>query len=346
MISSKRVAVAAAMWVAFPCAALAQTSGAAFLSITPSARSYSLGLSNVVSALGAQAIGANPANLGLMNERFEAFSAYASLMDGMQYEHLSAAFSPVSEPFGMDGFGLSVTRLQIGGLQEADANANQTGNSFAAGSMAVSLSGSAKLTSDLRVGLTGKAIQSQIGSYRSGTSLGSDLGLTYTLSQFRQPVSVGASVTNMGQGLKFLDQRDPLPTAANLGMAVPFGPAMAVVEVNRLINDKKTEVGMGMEYGIGPVALRAGYLAQNQAGNLALQDARNKFLAGLSFGLGVHAGPVKLDYAVSQQAVEFGTTQRVALSLAWGGSKAAAGGEPWKKDPNRSDWLLRSMGSY
>src|SRR4051812_1499979 len=108
MGSKKTVAAVLALGVLASSAAAASRSGAAFLEISPSARSYALGRSNGITALGAQAIGANPANLGLMSQRFEVFSAYASLLDGPQYQHVAAAFDP---DFGaLDGLGLSVTR--------------------------------------------------------------------------------------------------------------------------------------------------------------------------------------------------------------------------------------------
>ncbi|MFA6004634.1 MAG: hypothetical protein WC881_11265, partial [Elusimicrobiota bacterium] len=51
----------------------AETTGAAFLLIPASPRAYALGKTNVAPT-GAQAIGTNPANLGLLSKRFEAFS--------------------------------------------------------------------------------------------------------------------------------------------------------------------------------------------------------------------------------------------------------------------------------
>src|SRR5277367_3189457 len=93
-----------------------QTSGAAFLIIPTSPRAYSMGQSEAVAALGAQAIGANPANLGLMTHSYELFTSYASAMDNGQYGHIAAAFSTPSLGL-VDSLGLSVTRFQINGLQ-------------------------------------------------------------------------------------------------------------------------------------------------------------------------------------------------------------------------------------
>ena len=326
----------------------AQTAtGASFLQITPSPRSYALGMSKGVTSLGAQAVGANPANLGLMTKRFEVFSSYGALMGGAQYQHLSAAFK-ASAGQTIDALGVSVTRLGLGNVQGADANGNMTGDSFSGADTAVSLTGSASLSPNLRVGLTGKALQSEIAGYKSNMVLASDLGLTYTFPQLSRPLSIGASVTNLGQGMRFLDQTDPLPTSVNLGAAFLWGPAMIIMEANRLMAENKTEMGMGLEWGLGPVAFRTGYLGQSESSNnLALKDqpAYVRMLSGLSFGLGLQVGAVNFEYAVSQMAVEYGTTHRVAMTLRWGAPRVAAASSEWKLQ-DRSDWLIRPMGSY
>ncbi|MFA6004704.1 MAG: hypothetical protein WC881_11625, partial [Elusimicrobiota bacterium] len=60
-----------------------------------------------------------------------------------------------------------------------------------------------------------------------------------------------------------------------------------------------------------------------------------------------------LDYAISQQAVEFGSTHRLALTLQWGGGAKASrsarsedSSSSWKTAPDASDWLILPMGSY
>ena len=303
---------------ATPC--LGQTSGAAFLMIPSSPRAYSLGQSEAISALGAQAIGANPANMGLMKHDYELFTSFAATIGGAQYGHFAAAFStPNLGP--VNSLGLAVTRLQIGGLQGADASGSYTGTSFGASDTALAFAASGSLTQDLRFGVTAKGIQSQISSYSSNWALAGDAGLTYTFSQFSKPLSIGLSVINVGQGLKFAGQTDPLPTSINAGVAAPLGPVMAVFEINHWIYNEVTEAGLGVEYALGPVAFRAGYLAQNAPQqNLALKDqsVTAQALGGLTFGLGVNAGPVQLDYSVAQQAVDYGMTQRVGLTIKWG----------------------------
>ena len=201
-------------------------------------------------------------------------------------------------------------------------------------------------------------MQSSIAGYKSGTSIGGDAGATYTFSTLEKPLSVGLSVTNFGQGIKFLSQTDPLPTTINLGAAWPLGRVMAVAEVNRMIADKTTEAGAGAELSVGPVSFRAGLLVVDApAKNLALQDqsAAGKILGGLTGGVGLRAAGCALDYAISQQAVDFGPTQRVSLTLRFGESSDRVTARPsrleplQRKEPRKyesSNWLMAPTGNY
>jgi len=312
------------LWGAPPCVLHAGESGAAFLTIPSSPRALALGQSEAVSAVGAQAVDANPANLGLLGQRYELFSSYASLPQGAEYEHIAAAFgSPAILPdfLPLEALGLAVTHYGVGGIPVADSQGNQTGGTFSSGDLAVALSGSGKLAPGLRLGLTAKVVQSQIAGYRSNLALASDIGLTYAVTQLAQSFNVGLSVTNLGQGLRFIGQTDPLPSTAGLGVSVPLGPATVVVEVDRLLHDQGTQVGAGLEWGLGPVSFRGGYLSQNPGPSLgsSVGGAAGLF-SGLSFGLGVRAGSARLDYAVSQQAPQLGSAQHLALTLQWGGA--------------------------
>ena len=342
----KTKAILAALALILASSARAQTSGSAFLNIPTSPRAYSLGQSNVA-ATGAQAIGRNPANAGLVKQRLELFSSYATMMGGARFQHVAAVFAPAG--LSVDALGFALTRLQAGGFDGADSLGNKTGDSFGGGDTAASVTASALVASSLRLGATLKVLRSEIGGYKSGAGLAGDFGLTYTLPQFQKPCSLAVSVTNAGQGVKFLDQRDSLPTSLNMGMALPLGPVVTVLEINRMIYDKRTEFGLGLEYNLGPAAFRVGYLAANSGYNPAANDQKGaaKLLQGMALGMGINIGPVKVDYALSEQAVEFGPTHRLGLTLRWGDApgKAAKAKKEWKFE-DRSDWMIVPMGSY
>ena len=340
-----------------------QTSGAALLSVDPSPRSYALGSVDAIASSGAQAVGQNPANLGLMREKYEVFTSYQTLLNGAQYGHVALALKrPGFLPAMIDGLGLAVTHLGSTGLTGTDANANLTGAAFSANDTALTLGASASIAPNLDFGLDVKGVQSQIGSYSSNWALAADLGLTWTLSHDDRPLTLAVSADNIGQGLKFISQTDPLPSALKVAAAVPFGgSAMAMAQVENLIYDHATQAGLGFEYGIGPASLRAGYsYAFNAPTNLALGDQSGpmKILGGLSGGVGLRVGAFRFDYAMSQQAVDYGTTQRLSMTIAWGGGGsgerehrpvAKKRGSIEKNDAVgsiRSDWMLDSLGGF
>jgi hypothetical protein len=148
-----------------------------------------------------------------------------------------------------------------------------------------------------------------------------------------------------------------LPTFISGGVAAPLlGPTgLAVIQVSHFIHEKETDLGLGAEYGVGPVSFRLGYVFLfNPNENLALNDqsTAGKLLSGIEGGVGLHVGLVTVDYAISQQAVDFGTTQRISLTLQFGGKgrwenarveEKPVRKEPlpdWRSEPNRNDWFL------
>jgi hypothetical protein len=121
---------------------------------------------------------------------------------------------------------------------------------------------------------------------------------------------LGIGVQNLGNGIKYLTQRDNLPLSVNAGASFMALPGIALtVDVKRLVYDKQTVVSAGTEYailtgnGLG-FALRGGYgLTGTTAGN-----GKN----GLSVGAGIMALGAQLDYAVSPQT-DLSSVQRITL---------------------------------
>jgi hypothetical protein len=291
----------------------AENAGTAALNITPSARAFALGGTNAVSSLGAEAIGANPANLGLLRQRYQVFSFYGTLMDGTQYGHLALALAPGRR---FTGLGLAVTRLQSGGYEGADTLGNKTNKDFGYSDSVLTLGSAVALGGGFRFGAAGKVIQAKLASYTSNTALAGDAGFAYS----RGPVDVAVGVNNLGTGMTFIQETDPLPARASLGVGASLGSVRWTLQADRFLKEKKTTVGSGLEYAAGPLALRAGFLARDQRENLALKDQKGgALMGGLLGGLGLRIGAAQIDYAIGQQAADYSATQRVAVSFQWGG---------------------------
>jgi len=93
--------------------------------------------------------------------------------------------------------------------------------------------------------------------------------------------------------------------------------------------EKDTAASLGMEYEISVLTLRLGYKGDTTSNQTLKSDNGSaQMLSGLAMGLGVKVGDFKIDYAMNTAAAEWGMTQRVGLTWAWGGApaKRTAGG--------------------
>ena len=198
--------------------------GASFLKVDPSPRTYALGGSNALLSLGAEALSGNPANLGIARKKFELFTSFSNLIDNEQFSHVAIALnrSTVRTHF-IEAGGVSMTRLSSGGLEGRDKTGAKTGSSFGSEDRAFSFSAATLIGSDLRLGLTGKTIQSEIAGYSSKLSFAGDLGMNYQFRNFSFPLAMGLALRNFGQPVQYLAQRDPLPTALELPISVGAG---------------------------------------------------------------------------------------------------------------------------
>lgn len=311
-ISKSFVVALAVLGRALPAGA----AGAAFLDISPSARSSALGGADVVASLGAESLGANPANLGLMTGRYQVFSTYMGSPGESRYMHAAAAFALKGSVVPLDGFGVSVTRLDIGGLETADASGRRTGSSFGSGDLAVGVGASGTVSPALRVGVTLKALRSTIAGYSSNVALAGDLGARYRAPRF----ALVASVNNLGQGVRFISQTDSLPTSLNLGAEVPLGPVVGVVTARRPLQGAGVEVGAGAGLSLGAASFSAGYLKQAGAGSA---PGGGSPLAGLFAGVGIETGGVRFDYAFSPSGADLGQSHKMSMSVGWGGPARA-----------------------
>lgn len=303
----------------------AKPSGASFLTVDPSPRSYALGGANPVSTLGAQGMHSNPAMTGRIDRKYEFFSAYSSLMEGVQYGH--GAFSinrSLLKKGRVEGLGFSFTNLRVGGLEGRDSSGNKNGNDFGSQDTAYGMSMSYRLADSFRFGVTGKMIQSEIAGFRSNRSFGADFGLRYELREFARPIALGASLLNFGQGLTFINQGDPLPTSLNFGASLGMGPITGLAGVNRMMNGGGTQMSFGFEVGMGPMSLRASYRSDNGAAGGKGVGGMASIAENFTTGMGFKMGSFRMDYAVSQVAADLGMSHRMGLTLQWGKTEEEA----------------------
>lgn len=144
----------------------------------------------------------------------------------------------------------------------------------------------------LALGSTLKLIKTELSSY-SASGVAFDMGLLYSLNSF----SIGLAVRNMGNGLKYIKEEDPLPLIAKAGIAYRYilqrtQNPMALVFTYDVVKDKQYE-GIGFDTGLefdyhDLIFARAGYQFK---GDFSIQDNN-----GISAGLGIKYRKIQADY--------------------------------------------------
>jgi hypothetical protein len=219
-------------------------------------------------------------------------------------------FIGYAQPTTMGTFGLGVTRLGVGAQSGRGPNRQETGG-FAASDTAYALGFSRRgAFSSGHVGLGGsmKYLQSAIGEY-SASAVAFDAGAQYRPAG--SPLSLGMSVLNVGQGMKFLDQVDPLPLSVGIGAAYRFGAGalQVALDVRQDVYDQETSVSLGTEYAVLPTfSVRAGYASSAARQSGASAGA----FGGLGGGFGLKLGSYRADYTFTPFG-QLGNAQRLSI---------------------------------
>lgn len=281
----------------------AVNAGAAFLKIDTGARPTAMGGAYTALADDVNALYYNPGGLAHLKRR-EVGATHAQWLGNTTFDFLGYAM-----PTKYGSFGLGVTRLGLGDIKNRDANRNVSG-SFQASDTAYTLGYSRSVARWTGLGANLKYLQSRIGQY-SASAVAFDLGVHQRIPG--RPLSLGFSVLNLGNGMKFLDQRDPLPLSIGVGASYRIAGAMQLtMDVRREVYDRETNFSIGSEYALLPtLAVRAGYistLAQQTGSSSGGLDA----LGGLGGGLGLKLGRYRFDYTFTPYG-NLGNAQRLSL---------------------------------
>lgn len=288
-----------AVLLAAPASAALNT-GAAFLKLDPSARSAAMGSAYTAMSGGSDSMFFNPAGLGSLAKR-ELMAGHAEWLAGTKFDALA-----YGQPTSWGTLGVSALRLSVGELDARTADRRAAGSFEAADSM-YALS-AAKRFAPATVGASFKYLKSEIGPY-SAQTVAVDLGVRREVPG--RPLSLGASVRNLGKGLKFLDQEDPLPLTLSAGASYRLAGVLGLaLDVRHEPHESRTSVSLGTEYAfLGTLALRAGY----GANMLSRGSAGQGPLGGLGAGLGFRLKSFGADYAFTPFG-ELGDVQRLSLS--------------------------------
>lgn len=275
------------------------TSGAQFLKIVSSPRAAALGGAFTAFDGDVNTIAFNPAGLAFM-ENSEVSLVQNNWIQGISNQYLALGLATKAGTFG-----LSADILSIGNILERDNTGAADGTSFGSSDMSISVSYAKSFGERFSVGLTGKSISQKIETV-SASSIAGDLGIIYKLSQ---KINIGASVLNVGSGIKFIDETDPLPTTIKAGIMYQPVQALKIGVDGSQPNDADTDYGIGAEYSIKVgeklvFPLRAGYRSGYQTEDLS----------GLAAGCGVmYNNALGVDFAWVPMGI-LGDTMRFGVT--------------------------------
>ncbi len=114
-----------------------------------------------------------------------------------------------------------------------------------------------RLRENLKIGGGIKIISSKLAEEYDASGVGIDLGLLVK----KNGVNLGLSLQNMGTGLKYEDEKTPLPTTLRVGGAIIGKPIILALEGKKVFGEKLI-LSVGGEYWYQDLlALRLGYKA-------------------------------------------------------------------------------------
>jgi hypothetical protein len=277
------------------------------LKIPVGARGIGMGEANTAAADDASSLESNPAGLSYAEQK-EASFMHSSLIEDVNYEHIG-----VVVPSDNYSWGASMGYLGYGSIA-GYSNAAPGGTPVALGDQSaystVFNGGLSTILYDrLSLGLTGMFLRESLANDGANTFAG-NIGAIYGLPSqlWGGDYRLGFSVLNLGPGLKFESERDPLPRKIKMGasaMHIEQLPLNLTADFT-MPNDNSDYVSLGAEYWFREVvALRMGYAGSNDQGK------------GLRLGLGLKLRNILFDYAYGSFG-DFGATHRIELSLRWG----------------------------
>jgi hypothetical protein len=306
-MTSKRLAVLVTVLVAvLPASSLAQgTSGSQFLGVGVGARAAGMGGAYVSVADDGTALHWNPGCLSQV-EGHRLTLSHVSWLSDATYQYASYA-----APFGRDAaFGVA--------LEQGSVSWDNTGEGlFESGDFAGIAGYGRRVSPALGVGAGLKFLSSSLGD-QAASSFAVDLGMVYRVSDAAR---VGAAVRNVGPGLTFETETDPLPATMTVGGSYVWRGVLLSADLEK-VNDLGATPRLGAEYAPVPhLALRGGWIGGDETA-----------LSGMTGGVGVNwKEQWALDYAY--RSSELGGTHQFALSTGFGGggglaaASAVSGGE-------------------
>ncbi len=282
----------------------AGTSSAAFLRTGVGARAMSMGGAFVAVADDATAGYWNSAGLAQFDGPEVSFT-HSKLYQDISLEYFSAGF-PLTESVVL---GIGATYLNYGSFEGYDLD-NQPSGSYSANAMVISSSVGIGLTERFSIGLTGKFLSEKL-DQSTANSYAFDVGALYRTGR----ISFGSQVSNIGTGLKYKNDKFPLPTSISAGIAMTLldNKLRIATDISKP-NDNAASIHQGLEYCYeNTIFMRTGY-------NHRFTDFESGQSTGMTFGAGIRHASSEIDYSYMPDD-RFGDMHRISFRLRFGGAE-------------------------
>lgn len=309
----KNIAAAAVLFLALPVLAQeeaqepppsAGSAAADFLRVGVSARAAAMGEAFSALSDDASALYWNPAGLTSIERRS------ASFMHTAYFGSSSFDYGAYGQRIGQAAFGASVHYLSAGTIYGVDELNADSGTSYTPNDLAVTFGGAYAVKEGgawggFAAGAAVKLIRSSV--IDTAQTAAADFGVL-SPKLFQGRLRLAATLVNLGPGLKFGAEREPLPLAGRLGGAYRLSPVWAVSLDGVQARDEKPYLGLGTEYAFATGA------SWSLAGRGGFNSRSLDEGPGLSGGVGLGYKAIVFDYAFLPFEA-LGSTHRVSLTF-------------------------------
>jgi len=279
------------------------TTGANFLKIGVGARASGMGGAFVGIADDATSIYWNTAGLSQLNQQ-EIVFVHNEWYQDIKYEYLGYSLPIKSK----STVGFSLTYLNLGEFQGYDGLDNPTSD-FSAYGAVFCLAYAYRVSNSVSLGMGLKGIQEKLENEKA-SSLALDFGFIYRSGKF----SLGMAYTNLGNSMKFIQEKEPLPSKFTFGVGYKiFQDRVRLAWDLDFPKDDKPILKQGVEYGYQEsIFLRSGYEYKTSTQNLEG--------TGLSLGGGFKFSDWEVDYTYSPNQ-KLGGSHRISLAYRFGSKR-------------------------
>ena len=278
------------------------TTGAQFLRLGAGARPIAMGGAFTAVADDANGPQYNPAGSAWVRNK-EAMASYIDYLEGIKYGYIGYL-----QPLNANStLGLAYGYLDSGAIDRTDVAGSAIGTFSSTQSLGI-LTYARSFGDKFALGTNLKLFQQIIEDEKAG-GYAFDLGTQYKV---RPQFVLGLAVQNIGPGVTFVKEKDPLPVTIKLGALYMFMEDTLNISGDAKYQPKensKISENVGAEYWVSRnLALRIGY------DTASISDIEN--FTGVSAGMGFKISGLTLNYAWMPYGI-LGDTHRISLGFKW-----------------------------